>query len=178
MGAVHVLVAASDRHEVGRGYSIVGELEGAAVLAAMPDHLLVELGEQLGAAWARCAPAVLRVRVVEALRQADGRLVLLRASTQAVALSLEDVAAAPRLSDLGEAEQERSWVAVRLYGLDGAPLSGIDYELTLSDGSTETGTTDANGEGRHEGIVRGSCIVTFQGLEPALWQRDRQAPSP
>ena len=116
--------------------------------------------------------------MIEALRQADGRLVLLRASTQAVALALEDVASAPRLSELGEPEQEHSWVAVRLYGLDGAPLSGIDYELTLSDGSTETGTTDANGEGRHEGIVRGSCIVTFQGLPPALWQRDRQAPSP
>jgi hypothetical protein len=178
VGVVHVLVAAADRQEAGRGYSMVGELEGAAVLNAMPDHLLVELGEQLGAAWARCTPAVLRARVIEALGQADGRLVLLRASSHAVALSLEDVASAPRLRDLGEPEQEHSWVAVRLYGLDGAPLSGIDYELTLSDGSTETGTTDANGEGRHEGIVRGSCIVTFQGLEPVLWQRDRQAQSP
>jgi len=147
------------------------------VLAAMPDHLLVELGEQLGAAWARCPPAVLRARVIEALRQSDGRLVLLRASSPTVALSLEDVASAPRLSELGEPEQEHTWVAVRLYGLDGEPLSGVSYELTLSDGSTETGSTDASGEGRHEGIVRGSCIVTFQGLEPALWQRDRQAQS-
>lgn len=171
VGVVHVLVAASDRHEVGRGYSLVGGIEGAAVLASLSDAALVELGEQLGSAWARCSPAVLRARLVDELRQPDSRLVLLRARTQSIALSLEDVAAAPRLSDLAESEQEFSWVAVRLVGLDGQPLAGITYELTLADGSTESGTTDANGEGRHEGIVRGSCIVTFQGLEPTLWQR-------
>lgn len=168
---VHVLVAASDRHEVGRGFSLVGGIEGAAVLASLSDAALVELGEQLGSTWARCSPAVLRDRLLEELRQPDSRLVLLRARPQSVALSLEDVAAAPHLSDLAESEQEFSWVAVRLYGLDGEPLAGIGYELTLSDGSVQTGTTDANGEGRHEGIVRGSCIVTFQGLEPTRWQR-------
>lgn len=174
-GVVHVLVAAADRHGVGRGFSIVGSIEGAGVLASISELALVELGEQLGSAWARCPPPVLRTRLVEELRQPDSRLMLLRARSQGVALSLEDVANAPRLSDLGESEQEYAWVAVRLLGLDGQPLAGVDYELTLADGSTEAGTTDANGEGRHEGIVRGSCIVTFQGLTPELWQRARQA---
>lgn len=175
VGVVHALVAAADRQEVGRGFSIVGGIEGARVLASIPEPALVELGEQLGAAWARCSPAVLRTRIIEELQQADGRLVLLRARSQGVALSLEDVASAPRLRDLAEPAQEFSWVAVRLYGLDGEPLAGVDYELTLADGSTATGTTDESGEGRHEGIVSGSCIVTFLRLEPARWQHAEQA---
>lgn len=173
----HLLVAAADRHEVGRGFSLLGGVEGTRVLASVSDPALMDLAEQLGTAWAGCSPAVLRTRIVDELQQPDGRLVLLRACSQSVALSLEDVASAPLLSELGDALEEHSWVAVRLLGLDGEPLSGIDYELTLADGSVQTGTTDANGEGRHDGIVRGSCIVTFQGLSAALWQRDRQASS-
>lgn len=175
VGVVHVLVAAADRHEAGRGFALVGGIEGAQVVASISDLALVDLAEQLGAAWARCSPAVLRARVLEELRHADGGLVLLRARTQSVALSLEDVASAPRLTDLGDPVQEHSWVAVQLRGLDGEPLPNVSYELTLSDGTTESGTTDGNGEGRHEGIVAGSCIVTFHGLDAALWQRGQQA---
>jgi hypothetical protein len=174
-GVIHALVAAADRHDLGRGFCVLGELEGAAALEAVSDLALVRLAEQLGAAWARGAPHVLRARVADALWRGDGGLLLLRARSHDVALSLEDVAHAPRLTDLVEPAREHSWVAVRLLGLDGEPLAGVDYELTLADGSTETGTTDGNGEGRHEGIVRGSCIVTFHGLRPTLWQRGQQA---
>lgn len=83
---------------------------------------------------------------------------------------------APLLSDLGgEQAEERTWVAFRLLDLAGDPLPDVPYEIELSDGSTLSGTTDGDGNARHEGIVRGGCTVTFSDLPDRYWQHEHNA---
>lgn len=77
------------------------------------------------------------------------------------------------LSDLagGEPTEEHTWVAFRLLDLHGEPIADVQYELTLSDGSVQQGATDANGEARHEDIVRGSCVLVFPDLPELYWEQ-------
>lgn len=90
-------------------------------------------------------------------------------------------AAAPdvpaELSDLAGSEpaEEQTWVAFRLLDLHGEPIPDVQYELTLADGSVQEGATDANGEARHEGIVRGSCVLVFPDLPETYWEQAHNA---
>lgn len=81
------------------------------------------------------------------------------------------------LSDLASTEpaEEHTWVAFRLLDLRGEPIPDVQYELTLGDGSVQQGATDANGEGRHEGIVRGSCVLVFPDLPELYWEHAHNA---
>ena len=81
------------------------------------------------------------------------------------------------LSDLAGTEptEEHTWVAFRLLDLHGEPIADVQYELTLGDGSVQQGATDANGEARHEGIVRGSCVLVFPDLPELYWENAHNA---
>jgi len=51
----------------------------------------------------------------------------------------------------------------------------VPYDLELADGSTVSGTTDGDGNARHEGIPRGGCTVTFSDLPDRYWQHEHNA---
>jgi hypothetical protein len=60
------------------------------------------------------------------------------------------------------------WVTIQFVDDAGVPMANETYEVTLADGSTQTGTLDANGLGQLSGIVAGSCAVSFPGFKPRL----------
>jgi type VI secretion system secreted protein VgrG len=54
---------------------------------------------------------------------------------------------------------------------NGKPVPGEEYKVTLPDGSTvASGTLDAKGKARVEGIDPGSCKVTFPNLDKDSWK--------
>ena len=79
------------------------------------------------------------------------------------------------LADLAGPLDERTWVAFRLVDLHGEPIADARYEITLSDGSLVDGTTNADGEARHDGIVAGGCTLSFPDLPEDYWQHEHNA---
>jgi hypothetical protein len=63
---------------------------------------------------------------------------------------------------------ELDWVTIQFVDDAGVPMANETYEVTLADGSTQTGTLDADGLGELSGIVTGSCRVSFPGFKPRL----------
>jgi len=61
---------------------------------------------------------------------------------------------------------QRTWFQIRLIDTKGNPIPNWPYLLTLPDGSTRTGTLDAEGVAGVEGIDPGKCTVEFPGLSP------------
>jgi hypothetical protein len=45
------------------------------------------------------------------------------------------------------------------------------YRITLPDGSVAEGTLDENGFARVEGIVPGTCQITFPSLDKEAWEK-------
>jgi uncharacterized Zn-binding protein involved in type VI secretion len=52
---------------------------------------------------------------------------------------------------------------------DEKPVEGINYEVTLSDGSIRRGKTDKEGRVKLQGIPLGSCQVSFPDLDQSEW---------
>lgn len=110
-------------------------------------------------------------QIVAELDRPVSDLALLRVVRPRPPLSYEPVTAdTPLLSELGEAIQSDSWVGFTLLDLEGEPLADVRYELTLPDGSTQSGATDGSGQARHDGVARGSCSVTFPDLDESYWE--------
>lgn len=63
-----------------------------------------------------------------------------------------------------------TWIEVKLVADDGAAVPNEDYVITTADGRQIRGKTDANGVGRAEGIVPGSCQVSFPNLDKDAWE--------
>jgi hypothetical protein len=64
-----------------------------------------------------------------------------------------------------EAEEEPTdFIEVELRGSDGEPLANEQFELILADGSNQSGTLDANGFARVEGVAPGEARITFPRL--------------
>lgn len=64
-----------------------------------------------------------------------------------------------------EPEQDATFVAFCLLDDDGTPISGQPFSLTLPDGRTINGLTDASGRFRFGPVhTSGSCSVRFGGL--------------
>lgn len=55
----------------------------------------------------------------------------------------------------------KDWIQVELISADGEPVANAEYELTLPDGSTRTGTLDENGISREEDIPPGPIRLVF-----------------
>jgi len=64
---------------------------------------------------------------------------------------------------------ERSTLNCSLQDEDGNPLEGINYEITLADGSLRKGQTDKNGNLSLTGIPPGTCKVSFPDLHSDEW---------
>lgn len=106
------------------------------------------------------------------LARPAGVLALWRLARPRPAVDANVPAEAAPLSDLAsDPPVEQTWVAFRLLDLRGEPLADVQYELTLADGSVQQGATDANGEARHDDIVRGGCVLVFPDLPERYWEQ-------
>lgn len=71
----------------------------------------------------------------------------------------------------GESEDgETTWIELELLDEDEQPVAGEPYRIELSDGSVATGTLDAHGHARVDGIPPGECQVTFPKLDEDAWE--------
>jgi type VI secretion system secreted protein VgrG len=64
-----------------------------------------------------------------------------------------------------------SWIEIALVDQDGQPVSGEQYQITLPDGSTMSGTTDGDGMARVDGIDPGTCQITFPNIDKNYWHK-------
>lgn len=62
-----------------------------------------------------------------------------------------------------------TWIAIQLVDDLGAPVPSVQYQIVLADGSTRSGATDATGQSRIDGIVPGTCQVSFPKLAGQDW---------
>ena len=75
----------------------------------------------------------------------------------------------PKAGEEG-AEGKTHWIEIELVDEDGNPVPGEEYQITLPDGSTvASGTLDAKGKARVEGIDGGTCKVTFPNQDKSAW---------
>ena len=71
-----------------------------------------------------------------------------------------------------ENKDKTAWIELQLvYESNGLPVPGVDYAVTLPDGTTvATGSTDEQGLGRVECIDPGSCQISFVYLDKDAWE--------
>jgi hypothetical protein len=101
-------------------------------------------------------------RVAQQLRSAlrSGVLRLRDARPPSVIVRLEGV----EEDVLGPEAVPSSWIEIELVDGDGNPVPDAAYALVTSDGRTRSGTLDARGFAREEGIAAGDCKVSFPKL--------------
>ena len=163
-GSWYALVpVAEESRVVERGWTRVGAIEAA--------HVLARAAEPEGASPAEPDAWTTEWTIDEVSRE-TGSVALWRVQQPQHATDILQLDAAPLLSELANAAptDERTWVAFRLLDLAGDPLPDVPYDLELGDGSLVSGTTDADGNARHDSIVRGACTVTFTDLPDRYWQ--------
>jgi hypothetical protein len=69
----------------------------------------------------------------------------------------------------GDKLRLRTWIEIQLIGEDDQPIPNAKYVLTLPGGATKTGTLDANGCARVDGIPAGTCKISFPDLDQEAW---------
>ena len=68
-----------------------------------------------------------------------------------------------------EKQKKTSWIEIKLLDVDGEPVPGEPYRVTLPDGSVAEGTLDDKGFARIESFEPGNCKVTFPRRDKAAW---------
>ena len=77
--------------------------------------------------------------------------------------------AKPKGRDLPK-RSRKTWVEIELIGMDGSPIPGELYRLTLPDGTVQEGRLDANGRAAVRGLDPGDCTVSFPALDEEAWE--------
>jgi hypothetical protein len=72
---------------------------------------------------------------------------------------------------LGPEAEPTAWIEIELVDGDDNPVPGVDYRIECDDGRVRTGTTNAAGKAREEGLHDGSCKVSFPRLNGPDWNR-------
>lgn len=70
-----------------------------------------------------------------------------------------------------EKEEKNSWIEVEMIDEEDEPVPGMAYRITLPDGTVAEGTLDEKGFARVEGIVPGTCQITFPDLDKEAWEK-------
>lgn len=76
----------------------------------------------------------------------------------------------PASEDEEDEEEEKSWIEIEFVDEDDNPVPGEKYEITLPDDRVASGTLDADGFARVEGIPPGNCKITFPDLDKDAWE--------
>jgi hypothetical protein len=66
--------------------------------------------------------------------------------------------------------EKKTWVAIELLDDKGIPVGAEPYSILLPDGSTQSGTLDAQGRARVDGIDPGTCEVSFPRIDQREWK--------
>ncbi len=66
---------------------------------------------------------------------------------------------------------KKHWVEIAVLDMENHPVAGVEYSITVPNGTVVTGSTDANGRGRVEGIDAGNCTVRLTKLDKDSWQK-------
>lgn len=122
-----------------------------------PDHPCVAGGGTCGAPYVRYY-LHRRVAFKVVIGGAAGGVAVDRTPTNAV----------PRKPEAEE--PTKSWIEIELLDDKGKPVAGEAYKIQLPDGSTVSGSLDANGRARVDGIDPGSCQVTFPNIHQDEWK--------
>jgi hypothetical protein len=105
----------------------------------------------------------LRSAVASAIR--DGRLVAYRTSRPMRVQREIEVEA------LGPSEDSTTWIEIMLIDEETKePVPNERYIVETADGKKISGTTNASGKAREEGIAPGTCKVSWPDLPDTSWQ--------
>lgn len=66
--------------------------------------------------------------------------------------------------------RNKTWIEIELLDENGAPVPNEPYSVQLPDGSTRSGTLDAAGRARVDGIDPGSCEISFPEIDTRAWR--------
>lgn len=69
-----------------------------------------------------------------------------------------------------EVKPVKTWVAIQLLDPDGNPVGNVAYEVTLPDGTTQTGRLPTHGSVRFDGIEPGQCQIRFPEIDAREWR--------
>ena len=67
-------------------------------------------------------------------------------------------------------DSPKQWVEIQMLDEENNPVAGEPYQITLPDGTVDSGTTDGSGVARVEGIDPGSCQITFPNRDQDAWE--------
>src|SRR4051812_11174056 len=71
-----------------------------------------------------------------------------------------------------ERTEKKSWIAIKMVDEASKPVTGLAFRIVMPDGETVSeGTLDDKGEARIDGILPGSCKVTFPTLDKEAWKK-------
>jgi hypothetical protein len=63
------------------------------------------------------------------------------------------------------------FIEIELVGEDGKGVAGVEYLVTLPDGTEISGSTNSLGLIRVEGIDEGNCNITLPKLDKEAWEK-------
>jgi hypothetical protein len=66
--------------------------------------------------------------------------------------------------------QKKTWIGIELKDSEGKPVPNEPYEITLPDGTKQTGTLDDQGAAGAQEIDPGSCQIRFPNLDATSWK--------
>jgi hypothetical protein len=72
---------------------------------------------------------------------------------------------------LGPESEPTAWIAIELVDDQGNAVPGVDYRIECNDGRVRTGTTNASGKAREDGLHAGNCKVSFPRLHGPDWKK-------
>jgi hypothetical protein len=85
------------------------------------------------------------------------------------AASIDGLAGGGAGEDETPADAAPSWIELQLNDDQGQPAAGLKYRLMLADRQIREGALNDEGVARLEGIVPGSCQVSFPELDACEW---------
>jgi hypothetical protein len=105
---------------------------------------------------------------------ASGRILLVTTHQRTSFAPRDDVedeapVATPEAAEL--VREKTSWIEIKLVDDSGRAVGGAKYQVQLPDGSTRSGTLDANGLARISEIDPGNCQVSFPSFDATDWDK-------
>jgi hypothetical protein len=70
-----------------------------------------------------------------------------------------------------EKPKKKTWIEIMLVDMEGKPVPGVRYRVTLPDGGEpQEGTLNESGQAGYYEIEPGTCKVTFPDFDAEAWE--------